>query len=421
MESGFATTPFGRRPMTLALVKANAASRQIPQGAVVEKWQVYRWLCEGKSIVGVGDRALAVLSALLTFYPDDQISEENGLMVFPSNAQLSLRAHGMADSTLRRNLAELVSCGLIIRRDSANGKRFARKGQGGVVVEAFGFSLAPLLTRVAEFQQAADQARADSRALRLMRERVTLHRRDIHKLVEAAVEGDVPGDWGPLFNRFRAIVDAIPRRATLPELEAIVAKLTVLHDEVDRMLESFTNSTNPSCNESQNERQQSDSNTESFFVFEPALEKSRAAVEPRPGPDERLKSYPIGLVLKACPEIADYAVNGITSRRDLMLTAAQVRGYLGVSPSAYEEACHVMGQEVAAIVIACILQRAQHINSAGGYLRVLTEKAREGQFSVGPMLDGRAQGQWRCNEDDGMSWIQRFAWLSIGRRYPWEL
>ncbi|MCH4561503.1 replication initiation protein RepC, partial [Mesorhizobium jarvisii] len=40
----------------------------------------------------------------------------------------------------------------------------------------------------------------------------------------------------------------------------------------------------------------------------------------------------------------------------------------------------------AAIVIACILQRAQHINSAGGYLRVLTEKATAGQFSVGPML-----------------------------------
>jgi replication initiation protein RepC len=91
-------------------------------------------------------------------------------------------------------------------------------------------------------------------------------------------------------------------------------------------------------------------------------------------------------VLKACPEIADYAVDGIANWRDLMTTAAQVRGYLGVSPSAYEDACHVMGQETAAIVIACILQRAQHINSAGGYLRVLTEKARTGEFSVGPML-----------------------------------
>jgi len=59
MESGFATTPFGRRPMTLALVQANAAAREVPKGSVVEKWQVYRWLCEGKSVVGVGDRALA--------------------------------------------------------------------------------------------------------------------------------------------------------------------------------------------------------------------------------------------------------------------------------------------------------------------------------------------------------------------------
>jgi replication initiation protein RepC len=69
-----------------------------------------------------------------------------------------------------------------------------------------------------------------------------------------------------------------------------------------------------------------------------------------------------------------------------MATAAQVRGYLGVSPSAYEEACEVMGQETAAVVVACILQRAQHIHSAGGYLRALTGKARAGAFSVGPML-----------------------------------
>jgi replication initiation protein RepC len=386
MESGYATTPFGRRPMTLALVQANTASRKVPEGALVEKWQVYRWLCEGKTIIGVGDRALAVLSGLLSFYPDDQISEENGLMVFPSNAQLSLRAHGMADSTLRRNLAELVNCGLIIRRDSPNGKRFARKGKGGAVEEAFGFSLAPLLTRAAEFQHAAELVRADSRALKLMRERITLHRRDIHKLVEAAVDEGAPGDWGAIWRRFRAIVEAIPRRAGLPELEGIVAELTVLHDEVDRMLESFMNSTNPSANESQNERQQSDSNTDSTSAFEPALEQSGSTVEPRQTTVEKPKGFPIGLVLKACPEIATYAVHGIANWRDLMITAAQVRGYLGVSPSAYEEACHVMGQEVAAIVIACILQRARHINSAGGYLRVLTEKARAGQFSVGPML-----------------------------------
>ncbi|PTE06624.1 plasmid replication protein RepC [Mesorhizobium helmanticense] len=386
METGIATTPFGRRPMSLAMLAAQNESREIPKGRVVDKWQIYRNLCEGKSIVGIGDRALAVLNALLSFYPDSELSEENGLIVFPSNAQLSLRAHGMPEPTVRRHLAALVDCGLIIRRDSPNGKRYARKGRGGEIEEAFGFSLAPLLARAYEFEAAAERVRADNRALRLMRERITLHRRDIQKLVEAAVEEDVPGDWGGLWRRFRAVVGAIPRRACIAELEPIVADLAALHEEVDNLLEIHMESTKPSGNDSQSERQQSDSNTDSIFEFEPALEKSGAAAEPLTRNAEPPKTYPLGLVLKACPEIADYAVEGIGNWRDLMITAAQVRGYLGVSPSAYEDACHVMGQEIAAVVIACILQRAQHINSAGGYLRVLTEKARAGEFSVGPML-----------------------------------
>ncbi len=384
--------------MTLAMLAAQNDAKEIPEGTAADKWQVYRNLCEGKRIVGVGDRALAVLNALLSFYPDSELSGENGFIVFPSNTQLSLRAHGMADATLRRHLAALVDCGLITRRDSPNGKRYARKDRGGEIEEAFGFSLAPLLARAHEFEQAAERVRGDNRALRLIRERITLHRRDIHKLIEAAVEEDVPGDWGDLWKRFRAIVGAIPRRATVADLGPIVADLAALHEDVDKLLEAHMNSTNPSGNESQSERQQSNSNTDSIFEFEPALEKSGVAAEPRTREAEKPKGYPLGLVLKACPEIADYAVDGIANWRDLMATAAQVRGYLGVSPSAYTDALDVLGQENTAIVIACILQRAQYINSAGGYLRALTEKARAGQFSVGPVLMSLLRERGRSGE-----------------------
>ncbi|MDB5525148.1 MAG: replication protein, partial [Rhizobium sp.] len=40
----------------------------------------------------------------------------------------------------------------------------------------------------------------------------------------------------------------------------------------------------------------------------------------------------------------------------------------------------------AATVMACILERGGHINSAGGYLRNLTDRARKGEFGLGPML-----------------------------------
>ena len=100
-----------------------------------------------------------------------------------------------------------------------------------------------------------------------------------------------------------------------------------------------------------------------------------------------IRQFPLALVLQACPEIAAYGPGGaIATWREMMAAAVVVRSMLGVSPSAYEEACAVLGPENAAVTVACILERAGHITSAGGYLRTLTDRARDGQFSLGPML-----------------------------------
>jgi replication initiation protein RepC len=92
------------------------------------------------------------------------------------------------------------------------------------------------------------------------------------------------------------------------------------------------------------------------------------------------------MVLEACPDIVDHARDSIKSWRDFVATATTVRPMLGISPSAWEEANEVLGPHDAAVVLAAILQRSSLINSAGGYLRNLTEKARAGAFSLGPML-----------------------------------
>lgn len=388
MQGNVITTPFGRRAMSLVQLKSQTQAKQLPAGKSADKWQVYRWLCEGKEVIGVGDRSLAVLNALLSFLPNNELSEENGLIVFPSNVQLSLRAHGMANATLRRHLAALIECGLITRKDSPNGKRYSHKDRGGEITDAFGFSLAPLLVSSEKLQEAAESVRAAARALKLVRERMTLHRRDIVKLIEVGVAEEVPADWKGIWTRFRAIVDTIPRKATLGVLEPILGDLAALHDEVAILLENHVNKTNTSANESQSEPQQQNSKPDSNSDLEPGLRKDQGPNQvhkSRMTADAR-KTYPLGLVLKACPEIADCAPAGISSWQDMMRTTAQVRGMLGISPSAYEEALDALGQENTSIILACILQRSQHISSAGGYLRVLTMKARAGEFSVGPML-----------------------------------
>ena len=164
MQPHSSTTPFGRRSLTLAHVASQATAKARPPEKAVHKWQVFRAICTAKARIGVSERALAVLDALLSFHPETTLSGD-GLIVFPSNQQLALRAHGMAPATLRRHLAALVDCGLIIRRDSPNGKRFARKGQGGTIEMAFGFDLSPLVARAEQFEAWAEDVRAEERAL----------------------------------------------------------------------------------------------------------------------------------------------------------------------------------------------------------------------------------------------------------------
>ena len=131
---------------------------------------------------------MAVLNALISFYPDTTLTGEDDLIVFPSNEQLCLRTHGMPASTLRRQLAALVDAGLIVRRDSPNGKRYARKGRGGEIKLAFGFDLAPLVVRAEEFEGMAREIEAEIRAIKLAKERITLCRRDIAKMIATGIE-----------------------------------------------------------------------------------------------------------------------------------------------------------------------------------------------------------------------------------------
>lgn len=462
MQSGNAfTTPFGRRSLSLGMLATQVQASEVDPEASVDKWKLFRALCEARTLIGISDRALVVLNALLTFYPHNELAEASGLVVFPSNVQLSLRSHGMAPATLRRHLSALVESGLIFRKDSPNGKRYARKARAGVTGageggEAFGFSLAPLVVRAGEFDAMAQAVRSERLQLKLMKEKVTLLRRDIVKLIELGFEEMPEIDWNGHYTAFRGVIDAIPRQATIRDLEPVVDGLECIQLEICKLLQDKLNLQQTSAKESHSERHKQNSNTKSTSDLEPGFRKDQgrnaehnrddAPLAETPGSQTTMghaenpheageagdadsaagrgpgmpgaaglddpsdlrtglhgrsldlaalgasatafeaKPVPLGLVRQACPDISAYAKNGLANWSELMGAAIVVRSMLGVSPSAYEEACSVLGQENAAIAMACILQRAGQINSAGGYLRSLTDKAAKGEFSVWPML-----------------------------------
>ncbi|MBD9524679.1 replication initiation protein RepC [Ensifer sp. ENS02] len=390
METGYITTPFGRRPMTLALVKRQISTDKDVAGTSVDKWRVFRDVGDARTRLGLQDRPLAVLHALLSFFPAAELSNDKNLVVFPSNAQLSARANGIKGTTLRKCLSALVEAGVIIRKDSPNGKRYARKGEEGDIEDAYGFSLAPVLTRASEFAALAQDVAAEQRRFRILKDRLTIVRRDVRKLISVGMEEQLAGDWASAETCFIDIVGRFARRPTLQDIATSLDEMTLLHEEVSRMLETQEEITKSDGNAIVSGCHIQNSNTESCNELEPSFEKKQGE---KPKPDKKTKRkdepevFPLSMVLRACPEIVPFGHGGsISSWREMMMAAVTVRSMLGVSPSAYEEACEVMGQAGAAIAVACIYERAGQINSAGGYLRDLTAKARRGEFSLGPML-----------------------------------
>ncbi len=393
MHTESVATPFGRRPMTLALIRRQQSVAELKAGKTCDKWKVKRDASAAMEQLGLQSNSLAVLDALLSFHPENELRQDGQLVVYPSNLQLSLRANGMPCSTLRRHLALLVEAGLIVRKDSANGKRYARKDGAGDVERAFGFDLSPLLARAEELAGMAQEVITARAALRKSKEDLTICRRDVRKLISAAVEEDVEGsDWHAMEAAYAAIIGRLPRVASLDDVTRALDGMLVLRTEILNRLEKHDKSVFSGTNDAHIERHIHNSNPESPNEFEQSSEKeleaksvenTRAKKQSR----EPLKVFALGTVLRACPQIVGYGPGGsIASWRDFMSAGVVVRSMLGITPSAYQQACDVMGQENAAVSVACMLERANMINSPGGYLRDLTGRAQRGAFSLGPML-----------------------------------
>lgn len=377
--------------MTLGMISSQLAAKTKPETAIVHKWHVFQHIKEARQALGATDRALTILHALLSFHPETAIEPESELIVWPSNEQLMARANGMPPTTLRRHLAVLVNRGLIIRRDSPNGKRYARKGHGGEIEQAYGFDLAPIVARAEEYKTLAAAVQAEKKAFRVAKERLTILRRDIVKMIEAGLDEGVPGNWKRFQQAYQEIAGRIPRTAPRQLLESLGGEMEKLWREIRELLETFAKTQNPDANESHSGCHIQNSNPDLLSESERSLAKKNEAGS-NAAANHNLRSLPkrelpLGIVLDACPNMRWLSKDSaIRDWKDLLAAAELARPMLGISPSAWREAREVLGDQQAAITLAAIHQKADQINSAGGYLRSLTDRAKDGKFSVWPMI-----------------------------------
>jgi len=387
-------SPF-MRPISHAHLRVVERPEASVPGKPVNKWELLRELSKAQAAFGVSERDLTVLQGLLSFFPDDALGGNAEMVVFPSNKAICERLNGMPCSTMRRHIARLVDAGLLMRRDSPNGKRYVRKhGEERV---AFGFDLSPLYCRSEEVARAAEAMREAEDRVRRLREVVSLMRRDLAALAEFGEELQPGlGLWDQLRDKAVLTARALRRKLAPEELSAYRADLEALLEHVRNVIDG-PETEEMNTNDVRFERHHHNSNKKSID-FEPALEQGGAtagapyaetdapAADAEEADTRPVPKIPLHLVIAGCRSLKTFYQGDIRHWHQLFDAACHVRPAMGISASAWEEAQRFMGPEQASIVVVAMLERFADIRSPGGYLRALTSKAAAGEFSCGPMI-----------------------------------
>lgn len=338
------------------------------------KWALLDRLTTAAEDFELSHRTLTVLKALLSFLPSREIPSGPAGIVFASNARLSERLHGMPESTLRRHLARLVQLGFLLRHDSPNRKRFARN-HGGEIALAFGFDLSPLVVQAGVIEATAQEAEARQARLLAQRDRVLVLR---HALIRQGGAEVLVEEVGRMLRRK-------PDAASLDAVEAeLRAALSLDEPPAPEPIPLPVSTGQVSASNNQNERhiQDSDksySDSESAESAETQTADNRAA-------STKDKGVTLQDVLGACKEMRAFFPERLRDWHDLVRVSDRIAPMLGIDPPVLLEAKRDMGAESAAVTVVCLLEKAATIRSPGAYLRRLTQMARDGRFSLSPML-----------------------------------
>ncbi|MCT4368823.1 replication initiation protein [Yangia mangrovi] len=389
-------TPFGRTAdAVLGSLRARQQAADAP--CPIDKWQILRDLTAARKSFELSDRDITLLQALLSFHPEAKLDAAQSLVVHPSNETICARANGMPNSTMRRHLARLIDAGLLIRRDSPNGKRYARRVAGEKI--AFGFDLSPLLQRAAEIAGRAEEARELDARTKALRETASLLRRDLAALADLGRIEFPDGPWDALSDLARLTARELRRKLDLETLENIERNLREAVLRATRLFDIETPEMSSSADRNEQHQQKSlkeslDSERGAEDTAVPMADITSCNDEaPQPAEKPAAPPPPLRLVLGTCSEIAVFSPDPIHDWHSLIRAADKIRPMTGISDSAWTDAKAVMGAEQAAATLCAMLQRFSEIRNPGGYLRHLTGKAREGSFSSSRMvlaLDRRA-------------------------------
>ena len=293
-------------------------------------------------------------------------------------------------------------------------------------MDAYGFDLAPLAERRAEFEGLAAEWEARRDEGRRLRREITSSRNHVLSLVDLALAQDLDGaDWAiaavqaealwrergsqrdplslvPIAARLRALSIHVQEQVTAA-LAAVEAVKTAPagaeyrpHLTTTNQLSIAAATTNPTGTVGPS-RPVADVEASSDDLPSPQVARQQSRVGPTRASEVQpsaLRGFVVtpGFILAVAPTFRDWTSSARAGWDELDQAAFHVRSALGISPQAWGQARIVLGQEEAITALAAICARhaAGKVRSPGGLLRRMVELHQQGELRLDRTLFGLA-------------------------------
>lgn len=382
--------------------------------------------------IGLKASDMMLLDTLGAFTQAQDWEEGRRPIVWASNAYL-MEQTGFSLSALKRHARRLSEAGIIAFKDSPNGKRWGHRDADGVIIEAYGFDLAPLSARAEEFEQLHIELRAERELCQRLKRQITVSRRMIRAQIETALTGGYAGPWTQLMGRFEDLLSKLPRRHTASDaLSRLLTWFKALQTRVEQtflrnaqvvevvdnvgidaeLVPNNTNELDPTG--VINEPHILTTNELNSVISKSLEEKNAAGVLTNAPPEERVDTdleewvaetrakrgaaLDLPTVMQACPEFASWARNMggyLRDWSDVHRVIGQLRPMIGVSENAWNDAQERLGPQMATAALVLVFDKhsAGEVASPGGYLRGMVEKAGAGELHLERSFYGRLSAQ----------------------------
>jgi replication initiation protein RepC len=354
--------------------------------------------------LGISPRLRDAIDVLFAFSAAQDWQPGSRPIVWPSNRKLETTL-GLGRRQVQNVLNALIRAKLITPVDSPTGRRWGqRDAKTGKIIEAYGFDLSPIGLRHAEFIALAALAAAEERERAALRRRLTIARKAIQQIAETALEHRLTDrNWRYWLAEALTLVLTIRDDLPLEGMQAVVTDLEQRRAEAEAALRAafdsqqitpagaiecapITTTTQPKADNSATSNMDSEEPRSSTGD----LPSSPDPVFPEDSQPE-LSALTPKFILNVSPQLKPYAFTTSPSWADIVDAADGLRQQLGISRSAWIDACQAMGRYQAATAVAVIAAKGKTIRSPGGYLRGMTGRAQNGELHLSNSLWGLAR------------------------------